>query len=354
MKKWLIILLAVLSLYVLTPAAYAQQVTYRDARIFGKVVTPDIVYGSLFYRDNNGQYVTHSSRTYIKIEPLHERHYKQLSENINKTVILLGKMNTSAKYASPMFFYFDVDPVDYHINLTDKYYYSFVQSSQQAYGIELKNEKAMGDLIKTIGEHSILNTESDIDQDTRKFLFDYRRDNLRYQFMLGRDESVSADIRGRMASNIFLKGNDGSNILVNKADVDMNDIKKFMNKTNMVTDPTLKEGTMTIYGTFNVIEKGCEQYEYYFTGVAGYTLEHWLDIFKTTERPASEKWQIYNKPDMEKNVLMWATGYRWEEKDEEGNGTGRWYFTPTYWIDKKSFEKGLNNFLVLTSGELKI
>ena len=136
MRKSLIFLIAIFCVYYFAPTAYAQQVTYRDARIFGKVVTQDIVYGSLFYRDNAGNYITHATKTYFRVDPLHERHYTQLINNVDGTVVLLGKMQTSGTYTNQVFIYHEVKPVDFEITLEDKYYFAFLQSYQQVYGVE--------------------------------------------------------------------------------------------------------------------------------------------------------------------------------------------------------------------------
>ena len=354
MKKPLILLLAILCFYLFAPAAYAQQVTYRDARIFGKVVTQDIVYGSLFYRDNAGNYITHATRTYFRVDPLHERHYTQLTNNVDGTVVLLGKMQTSGTYTNQVFIYHEVKLVDFEIRLEDKYYFSFLRSYQQAYGIELKNGEAMGDLLKSIGELSNWDSEVAVNQNIRKFLFDYRKDNLSYQWLLGKDEQVGSHIRNHLNSAVFINGLHGSNTLVQKAEVGSSDIKIFMGKSVIGTkDPVYEEAPMTIYGKFSRISLGFGNFEYRFTGVAGYTLEHWLDNF-TAEQLNNETWKLKNNPGIDENIFIWATGYRWEETDEEGQRTGRWYFTPTYWINNNSFVKGLDNYSKLTSGELVI
>lgn len=351
MRKSLIFLIAIFCVYYFAPTAHAQQVTYRDARIFGKVVTQDIVYGSLFYRDNAGNYITHATRTYFRVDPLHERHYTQLTNNVDGTVVLLGKMQTSGTYTNQVFICHEVKPVDFKITLEDKYYFSFLRSYQQAYGIELKNGEAMGDFLKSIGELSNWDSEVAVNQNIRKYLFDYRKDNLSYQWLLGKDEQVGSHVRKHLNSTVFINALHGSNTLVQKAEVGSSDIKTFISKSVIGTKgPVYEEAPMTIYGKISF-----ENFEYQFTGVAGYTLEHWLDNFMA-EQLKNEIWKLRElpDPDMEVDDWFWATGYRWEERDEQGQRTGKWYFTPTYWIDNNSFINGLDNYSKLTSGELVI
>jgi hypothetical protein len=356
----LIILVAVLT-FTIIPAAYAYNTSYRDARMFGKVITPQVIYGTLYYRNNYGEYVKEASKTYFRVQPLHAEHMEKLANQINKTVALIGRMNSSGTYQNPLFIYHDVKPAEYKIELQEKYYFSGLQGPQQAFGVELTNENALGDLIAAIkplsnwpDQEELARQDKEEKEKLQKSAINYRKEYLTYQWLVNKNEDVQADIRYRIGTSTFIRGTEGNNILVDKADVGIGEMKTFIPRAENagLGHRIEEEGPMTIYGTLyqNNISK-----KYYITGVAGYSLEHWLGNFKN-EAPKGETWPLkngYHPPKgIETGTFVWAVGNRVEKKDKEGNPTGVFYFSPRVYLEKEDFLKGLDYFTSLTSGEL--
>ncbi len=355
----LIILVAVLT-FTIIPAAYAYNTSYRDARMFGKVITPQVIYGTLYYRNNYGEYVKEASKTYFRVQPLHAEHMEKLANQINKTVALIGRMNSSGTYQNPLFIYHDVKPAEYKIELQEKYYFSGLQGPQQAFGVELTNENALGDLIAAIkplsnwpDQEELARQDKEEKEKLQKSAINYRKEYLTYQWLVNKNEDVQADIRYRIGTSTFIRGTEGNNILVDKVNVDLNDIKTFIYKAKHAmpgANKVIEEGPMTMYGT---LERDKSTGRYYFTGVAGYSLEHWLNNFKAA-KAKTETWRMkegYHPPrGVTTGTFVWATGRRVEKVDDDGHKY--FCFCPNQYLEKKDFLKGIDYFTSLTSGEL--
>lgn len=358
-NKFKTVLLVIIIFGCYTPAAYALEALYKEAHIVGKIITPDIIYGSLYYLDKDLEYKLDSAETYFQVLPLYPRHYSLLTDNLGKTVKLHGEMGKTATQSGSTFIYHDIEQVNYEIDLQNKYYYSTIQNVESSYGIELENEKALKDLIVGLQPLSFKPEELEINLsangDLLKSLFTYRNKNLRYQSLFAKNNEISTKLRGQIDNCTFLIGTEGNNILVEKVNVNCSDILLFMETAKKAGSkaPEHSEKPMTIFGKVTQ-KKDHGESKYYITGVTGYSLEHWLENFKN-ENLEKETW-LYKKPNSLNDQIgkyIWASGNRHQETNPEtGKKTGKWYFTANTWLTETEFINGLNNFSKLTSGEL--
>lgn len=361
MKRALIITMVIIGTALFCLPVYAEYTDYRDARLFGKAVTEDIVYGTLLYRDNQGQYITKASQTYFRVQPLYERHRALLTENVGKTVVLLGRMSTSYDYNAPIITYHDVKPVEsYDIDLQKVYYYSTMRSVNQSYGIELSNNKALADLLATFKLFDNPDSIDISDEKTLARLINYKDNQLRYQWLIEENSNVKQLLRNQVGNTGFIEGNLGKNILVRDAGPHKYQIIDFMQsggpgRPRPQTDET---GIMTVFGRLSSLDDDMAGYQ--VTGVVGFTLEDWIKNFKDGTGPV-ETWKIrpFEKVDefldsnpMEINENLWLTGHRWELKDENGNPTGIFYFSVDEIYTPRTVISGMINYFKITNGEL--
>ena len=146
-KKTAVVLLVLLLVSTLPLSAFAisvdQTMIHHHARMFGKVVHYDdtraIVYGSVFVKDENWQWRQIRSRAFIEVVSRFDSINKQLKENLNRTVVLLGMFGHRPFQKRQYFEAINLRSVDYVIYTPTWYGFGFTKNARKICKFDLNS-----------------------------------------------------------------------------------------------------------------------------------------------------------------------------------------------------------------------
>lgn len=252
---------------------------YRDARLFGKVINDHIVYGTLYFRANDGSFVNYANKTYWMVQPMYSDDINQIQANISNTVILNGKMLGGMSAGQEVFAYYNLEPSDYSIKLDQGVYFGRLQSSTDMIGFPVDPNNGMADLLtklKILADMNLTNSKSQAQ--TSNFISNY----LVHVSLLPESDDVQDNLYNRTDLLVLAQGNTGNNFLVTSADISEGHIRKFISENGNYNVPSNTDinQPMTIYGQIKEVKSKYAPTKVYITGASASTLAQWVDMLK--------------------------------------------------------------------------
>ncbi|MEG6617473.1 hypothetical protein V6C27_13755 [Peptococcaceae bacterium 1198_IL3148] len=261
---------------------------YREARIFGKVINDHIVFGSLMFRANNGEYINYADKTYWQVYPMYPDDLLDIQNNIDKTVVINCRMFNGQAYGQETVAFYNVKQVNYNIELSDEIVFGRLKSPYKMIGFSIDKDSVLKDLLQNLKSLSNVKLE-DSSETNRKAVYDLKNNSLLPVWLLAKNEDVENNLESRTDLLVIAELNQGNNHLVNAVDISEGHIKNLLSNVSLAGSCDIDPGPMAIYGKIDKVKKEKENIELvYIEGAAANNFDGWKKIFiKGTDDPSS-------------------------------------------------------------------